>query len=201
MNFDKKKGLKIASFAGFGALAVAGLVAASQGGMMNLHGQSLVKNDTELSSIMPAAGEAVSEGDRPTFTEGFVTPVEEAKDEHGDHTHEHNDGHAHDLIEQEDVNGDVDVDVETTLENEDKAHNHHGHEHDDSIEWVEEPVDTTCGTYNEWVNKPVDEEAVKAVGREYRILKPNSAMTMDHKPERMNVYINDDGIVLSVMCG
>jgi len=201
MNFDKKKGLKIASFAGFGALAVAGLVAASQGGMMNLHGQSLIAQDTTISQIAPAGGEEVQEPVLDSM--GAVEPLEndsfgadEESADNSDHAHSHDGEHDH----AKETDGESPESAES-IEATPEAYNDHGHSHDDDEEWVEDVKDTTCGVYDEWVNKPLDEEAVKAVGREYRILKPDSVMTMDHNPERMNVYINNNEIVLSVMCG
>lgn len=61
-------------------------------------------------------------------------------------------------------------------------------------------TDASCD-FEEWVGQPVDEAAVKATGRIYRILKPDSMMTMDHNPERVNVVHGDDGIVTRVWCG
>ncbi len=56
-------------------------------------------------------------------------------------------------------------------------------------------------SYNDWVGKAVDEEAVKATGRVYRILKPDSAATMDYNPERINVIVDDHNVVTAVRCG
>lgn len=61
-------------------------------------------------------------------------------------------------------------------------------------------TDESCA-FEAWVGKPVDEAAVKATGRIYRILKPDSMMTMDHNPDRINVVHGDDGIVTRVWCG
>lgn len=61
-------------------------------------------------------------------------------------------------------------------------------------------TDASCD-FEAWVGKPVDEAAVKETGRVYRILKPDSMMTMDHNPERINVVHGDDGIVTRVWCG
>jgi|GEM_PF-1404810 hypothetical protein len=58
-----------------------------------------------------------------------------------------------------------------------------------------------CNFPSDWVGKPVDEEAVKAVGRPYRILAPDSAATMDFSPERLNVMIDDKKVVTAVRCG
>jgi hypothetical protein len=61
-------------------------------------------------------------------------------------------------------------------------------------------TDVSCD-FEEWVGNPVDEAAVKDTGRVYRILKPDSMMTMDHNPERINIVHDDDGVVTRVWCG
>lgn len=61
-------------------------------------------------------------------------------------------------------------------------------------------TDASCD-FEAWVGQPVDEAAVKETGRVYRILKPDSMMTMDHNPERINVVHDDDGKVTRVWCG
>lgn len=64
------------------------------------------------------------------------------------------------------------------------------------------PVDeVVCNYPEEWIGKPVDEEAVKDVAKAYRILGPNSMATMDYSPDRLNVRTDEDGIVLEVTCG
>lgn len=61
-------------------------------------------------------------------------------------------------------------------------------------------TDASCD-FEAWVGKPVDEAAVKETGRVYRILKPDSMMTMDHSPDRINVVHDDKGVVTRVWCG
>ncbi len=61
-------------------------------------------------------------------------------------------------------------------------------------------TDASCD-FESWVGQPVDEAAVKETGRVYRILKPDSMMTMDHNPERINVVHDNDGKVTRVWCG
>ena len=34
-----------------------------------------------------------------------------------------------------------------------------------------------------------------------RIIFPGSAVTMDHNPERLNVDVDDDGVILRFWCG
>ena len=74
---------------------------------------------------------------------------------------------------------------------------------DDVYSKGEVPVQklTTCGSYPDWVGNEVDEEAVKATGQPYRILKPDSIVTMDHSPDRINVMVDENNIVLEVRCG
>lgn len=60
--------------------------------------------------------------------------------------------------------------------------------------------DAEC-SFEGWVGQKVDEAAVKATGRPYRILTPDSMMTMDHNPERINVVHDADMTVTRVWCG
>ncbi len=60
--------------------------------------------------------------------------------------------------------------------------------------------DAECD-FESWVGKPVDEAEVKKTGRVYRILTPDSMMTMDHSPERINVVHDKDNVVTRVWCG
>ncbi|RFP86522.1 hypothetical protein DZK27_13980 [Rhodobacteraceae bacterium 63075] len=34
-----------------------------------------------------------------------------------------------------------------------------------------------------------------------RVIKPNSAVTLDHRPERLNVHVSDAGIITKLTCG
>lgn len=61
-------------------------------------------------------------------------------------------------------------------------------------------ADAEC-SFESWVGAKVDEAAVKATGRPYRILTPDSMMTMDHNPERINVVHDADMTVTRVWCG
>lgn len=72
----------------------------------------------------------------------------------------------------------------------------------ESAQTEEVPVlnEAACN-FNDWVGKAVDEDAVKAVGRPYRILSPNAAATMDFNPERINVIVDDNNVVTVVRCG
>jgi ribulose-5-phosphate 4-epimerase/fuculose-1-phosphate aldolase len=59
----------------------------------------------------------------------------------------------------------------------------------------------TCGSYPEWVGQKVDRAAIEATGKPFRVIKPDSMVTMDHNPDRINVVIDDNEIVLEVKCG
>ncbi len=61
-------------------------------------------------------------------------------------------------------------------------------------------ADAECN-FEDWVGKPVDEEAVKATGRKYRIMTPEQPATMDFNQERINVIHDDGGKVVRVFCG
>lgn len=43
--------------------------------------------------------------------------------------------------------------------------------------------------------------AKKDLPEEHRILKPDSTYTTDHKPERLNIHVDDDGTVKKVVHG
>ena len=58
-----------------------------------------------------------------------------------------------------------------------------------------------CDYPQEWIGQPVDEAAVKAAFKSYRILKPDQPATMDYHAERRNVMIDDNGIVTEIRCG
>lgn len=57
-------------------------------------------------------------------------------------------------------------------------------------------------SFEAWVGRALDEEALKETGRPYRILKPGDMMTMDYNPERINVETDEKGaMVTRVSCG
>ncbi|KXG45600.1 Proteinase inhibitor I78 [Penicillium griseofulvum] len=67
------------------------------------------------------------------------------------------------------------------------------------------------GDKPEWINKLMGKTisdttnetcfAKKDLPPSHRILKPGYAQTEDYKPERLNVYVNDDGTVHDVNFG
>ncbi|KAF2401424.1 hypothetical protein EJ06DRAFT_555996 [Trichodelitschia bisporula] len=64
---------------------------------------------------------------------------------------------------------------------------------------------------DDWANKLMGKKlgdetneitfAKQDLPKETRVLKGDSAFTMDHKPERMNVHVDDDGTVHKVTHG
>lgn len=64
---------------------------------------------------------------------------------------------------------------------------------------MEDPVRPHCN-FSDWVGKPVDEAALKATGRPWRVLGPQDQITMEYMIGRINV-IAVDGVVQSVTCG
>lgn len=61
-------------------------------------------------------------------------------------------------------------------------------------------TDAECD-FESWIGQKLDEGAVKASGRPYRILTPDSVMTMDHRPDRINVEHDGANNVTRVWCG
>ncbi len=60
----------------------------------------------------------------------------------------------------------------------------------------------TCETYVEWTGKNIDEIDLSVLGdRQYRIIKPDSMVTMDYQPNRLNINVTDDGVILTQECG
>lgn len=60
---------------------------------------------------------------------------------------------------------------------------------------------TGCGLKMEWIGHKVNVKALKQTEHSFRILPPNSMMTMDHIPTRMNIQVDRDGVVTNVECG
>lgn len=55
--------------------------------------------------------------------------------------------------------------------------------------------------FSSWVGRHVNDVEVKTLGRPYRILGPDSMATMDFSPDRINVMVDEKGIVTAVRCG
>ncbi|PGH27374.1 hypothetical protein AJ80_00852 [Polytolypa hystricis UAMH7299] len=43
--------------------------------------------------------------------------------------------------------------------------------------------------------------ATKDLPKEHRVVEPGMMVTMDHKPDRLNVHVNEDGTVTEVKYG
>jgi len=60
----------------------------------------------------------------------------------------------------------------------------------------------TCETYVEWTGKNISEIDLSVLGdRQHRVIKPDSMMTMDYWPNRLNINVTDDGVILTQECG
>lgn len=55
--------------------------------------------------------------------------------------------------------------------------------------------------FPQFIGKAVDESALKAIGRPFRILPPGGMATMDFSPARINLETDDKGIVTRIHCG
>lgn len=71
-----------------------------------------------------------------------------------------------------------------------------------------DPTETTpradaCGasdlTY--MVGKRAAEIDVSDTAETVRVIAPDSAVTMDHRPDRLNVHVDDDGVITKLTCG
>jgi hypothetical protein len=63
-------------------------------------------------------------------------------------------------------------------------------------------VTPTCETYIEWTGKNIDHIDLSILeDRQYRVIKPDSMVTMDYLPNRLNIQTTDDGIILVQDCG
>ena len=56
------------------------------------------------------------------------------------------------------------------------------------------------------IGQPPDQDVVDRVlrdtgSRDARVLMPNSPMTMDHRPDRVNIEVNDRGAITGIRCG
>lgn len=61
--------------------------------------------------------------------------------------------------------------------------------------------DAAVCDFGGWVGQHVKDIDVKASGRPFRILKPDSMATQDFVPDRINVMVDDSGMVTAVRCG
>jgi hypothetical protein len=55
--------------------------------------------------------------------------------------------------------------------------------------------------FHDWIGKRVNEAAIKATKRPYRIVAPGQPVTMEYSAERINVMVNPMNMVVQVTCG
>jgi hypothetical protein len=72
---------------------------------------------------------------------------------------------------------------------------------EDAVPPPEMRMENVSCDFSPWVGHPVDEDAVKATQRPYRILPPGAMATMDYSPQRINLDTDENGIVTRVHCG
>lgn len=59
----------------------------------------------------------------------------------------------------------------------------------------------SCGAHMDWIGHKVNKAALKKTGQPFRILPPNSMMSMDHVPTRINIHVDKNNIVEDIECG
>ena len=62
------------------------------------------------------------------------------------------------------------------------------------------PDSCNAGQYQALIGTPVDNADFSGQDS-LRIIPPNSAVTMDHRPDRLNVETDADGLILRLYCG
>ena len=60
-----------------------------------------------------------------------------------------------------------------------------------------------CGAdkLQSFVGQPLDALDQDSLTGPVRVIPPNSAVTMDHRPDRLNILVNDDDIIKEISCG
>ena len=68
---------------------------------------------------------------------------------------------------------------------------------------MEQPKDRTCdaGKHRTLIGRPKVEIDITALPRPLRVYPAGSRITMDYRPERLNIVIGPDGHVVNVRCG
>jgi hypothetical protein len=71
---------------------------------------------------------------------------------------------------------------------------------------IPQPIDPTADTcnmaqYASIVGQPATDPAVPAAGATVRHIRPDTQVTMDFQPTRLNIEINADGVITGVRCG
>ena len=72
-----------------------------------------------------------------------------------------------------------------------------------NVEIVEPPDDRTCAAarHQALVGRPIEEIDIAALPRPLRVYPVGSRITMDYRPDRMNVVVGPDERVVKVRCG
>ena len=72
-----------------------------------------------------------------------------------------------------------------------------------NVEVVEQPDDCRCAAaqYRSLIGQSIEEIDIAALPRPVRVYPTGSRITMDHRPERLNVVVGRDGRVVKVTCG
>ena len=60
----------------------------------------------------------------------------------------------------------------------------------------------TCGAarFANLVGKSITDPAVPAAGQDIRHIRPNAIVTMDFSPQRLNIDVNDQGVIMGLRC-
>lgn len=72
-----------------------------------------------------------------------------------------------------------------------------------NVEVLELPDDRKCAVarYRALIGQPIEEIDIDALPRPLRVYPTGSRITMDYRPERLNVVVGTDGNVVRVRCG
>lgn len=59
-----------------------------------------------------------------------------------------------------------------------------------------------CDTFPNWTNMNINEVSKTDLEKQHHlILKPNDELPMDYIPDRLNIYIDDNNIIMHQVCG
>lgn len=63
--------------------------------------------------------------------------------------------------------------------------------------------DDSCGAEarSYLIGQPVSEVDLDTLARTVRVIRPGDAVTMDHRPDRLNLDLDDNGVILRPWCG
>ncbi|QIE45429.1 hypothetical protein G5B38_07790 [Pseudohalocynthiibacter aestuariivivens] len=67
----------------------------------------------------------------------------------------------------------------------------------------EKDTDDTCGArmYETAIGTPHSDHDFSGPDRPLRIIAPDSAVTLDHRLDRLNIDVDDQGVITRVWCG